>query len=95
MDDLARDDQGIAVGGWAFDRARNRPVDRIVAFDGRRMLAQETPGVPRPDIAKNLGKSAAKAGFALRANALRGELSRIRVFAVSDGKASELKHYSG
>lgn len=91
VDSLDRDDEGVIIGGWAADRAPKRPADRILVFEDGRLLAQEEPSVARPDITESFDSPAvAQSGFELRTNALRGELSAIRVFALSAGEASEL-----
>ena len=60
----------------------------------RRLLAVVKPAIPRPDVAKDFSEGALGSGFKVSAPTLtrygKGQLSRLRVFAVTEGRATEL-----
>jgi hypothetical protein len=76
-------------------RARRRIADRVLLFAAGQLLAEGTPSVARPDVGKTYGRRLRRSGFRLITTTPSAEdladPSRIRVFAVIDGRASELK----
>jgi hypothetical protein len=80
----------VEFGGWAADVERGRLPDRILMFADGRLLHAGSIGVARPD----LGSEIRDAGFVFTLPVARlvngGERSEARLFAVSDGTASEL-----
>jgi hypothetical protein len=77
----------VVLDGWAADRQSRRPAERILAFSGDRFVGSAVPSVSRPDLARALGRWASRAGFSVGGAA--GE-APVRVFAVLDGRASQL-----
>jgi hypothetical protein len=85
---------GLTVSGWATDRAHNRPADEVYVFADNRLLQSGPPGVPRLDLAKQFGPKAVLGGYEFRGLAAPAEAAtpeRLRVFAVADGRATELE----
>lgn len=84
----------VSLGGWAASRAG--PAERVVAFAGGRFLAEGAPTRARPDIAGAFGPEALLSGFSLL-GVFSGDVdsSAIRVFALRDGRAVELKRLGG
>jgi hypothetical protein len=84
----------VEFGGWAADGERGRLPDRILAFANGRLLHAGSVGRPRPDLPPEVRN----AGFVFAVPVARlvngGERSEARVFAVSDGTASELLYLS-
>ncbi len=96
VDYLERDDRDLRVGGWAIDRAAERPASLILVFHEDRLVAQEAPEQIRPDMVESFKTFAvAKSGFDLRVNVSDVDLDEIRVFAIREGSASELPRYTG
>ena len=81
VDTFLPDDQGARLGGWAVIENK-KPADRLLAFVGGRLVAQGTPLLDRPDIASDLGETARKSGFTLRAGVTGAKEDDFRVFAV-------------
>ena len=77
------------AGRWT---ARRRTVaDRVVVFAGRRFLGSAPPLRSRGDLVKPFGAYAARAGFQVTIPVEGVDEDAVRVFAVSDGRASELE----
>jgi len=78
--------------GWAFDVAARRPVDRVLAFAGRRLLYDARPRDLRPAVASALRVDPADLGW--RADVPEGDWhaagAPLRVFGVSGRTAGEL-----
>lgn len=91
VEELTLDDQVLQVSGWAVDPGGKRPVERVLAFDGTRLIAQARPTEARADIAKKYGTdTVAQSGFRRSASASGVELSDIRIIALSGDRAIEL-----
>jgi hypothetical protein len=90
---------GVQLSGWAADRRAGRPAERIVVLEHGRLLASGEPTLEREDIAADYGPGAARAGFRVEIEDPRGERllepGRLRVYAVSGGRASELRLLEG
>jgi hypothetical protein len=80
----------LRLSGWAADVAGRRPRERIVIFAAADFVASVSTPVERPDLRAGI----ANAGFDVRLPLERvlgeGELTKVRVFGVVDGVASEL-----
>jgi hypothetical protein len=88
---LKLDDQVLQVSGWAVDPEGKRPVQRLLVFDGTRLIAQTRPAEARADIAKKYGTdTVTQSGFRLSTSATGVELSDIRIIALSGDRAIEL-----
>jgi Sulfatase len=88
---LKLDDQVLQVSGWAVDPEGKRPVQRLLVFDGTRLIAQTRPTEARADIAKKYGTdTVTQSGFRLSTSATGVELSDIRIIALSGDRAIEL-----
>jgi len=95
VDQRLEDDQGVRLGGWAADELERRPAERLLVFEGDRVVAQAEPTLDRPDVAKNLGATAAKCGFELRVPVEGGDSGDLRVFAIEGDSAVELQRWKG
>jgi hypothetical protein len=74
----------VVVTGWAAT-ADHRPVDAVLAFAGRRLVAAAPPTVRRPDVARVLGRDEEGYGFRL---ALRPQdAHRLSVVALAGDRA--------
>lgn len=78
------------VGGWAVDVASRRPADWILFFRRGRLLAVTAGGSRRPDIAARYGPGALFAGWAAQLLPAGDPAARIRAFAVTGDRASEI-----
>jgi Sulfatase len=95
IDDLASEDEALVVRGWAADLERRRIPDQVLVFARNRFAGAGAPTVSRPDVATARGRSFELSGYRLsipsgRARELT-DVSRIRVFALSANRASELR----
>ena len=91
--DLARvDGPSLLVQGWAVRSRDHRPVDRVIAFAGDRLLFSAPPEVKRPDVASRFAVSPEQLGFSLRVprRLVAGVDDRPQVFGVADGVAVRL-----
>ncbi len=85
----------VTVDAWSVGASRE-PAGCVLVFMNGRLLGSASATESRPDIAKLYGAPAVFSGFKL--NVATGgagrdaRLSQVRVFAVSDGSAAELKH---
>jgi hypothetical protein len=85
--DIARvEGSGFHVQGWAVRSADRRPVERVIAFAGDRLLFSAAPQMPRPDVASRFATDPDRLGFS---HMLPRRLAAggLRVFAIADGKA--------
>ena len=85
----------LQVIGWAADPRKRRRVERVLVFADGRLVAAGRPAVPRPDVVASLGRAALYSGFRLVASipdaeAVAATPSRLRVFGMLDGRATEL-----
>jgi hypothetical protein len=91
VEELKVDDQVLQVSGWAVDPEGKLPVERVLVFDGTRLIAQAAPTEARADIAGKYGAdTATKSGFRLTTSATGVELSDIRIMGISRDRALEL-----
>jgi hypothetical protein len=93
VDSFLPDDQGARIAGWAVARDDRRAAERILVFAHGELVAQGAPTVDRPDIQAQMGDSAAKSGFEVRAGVAGADAADFRVFAVYGGEATELPRY--
>jgi hypothetical protein len=89
----APDPGHLALSGWAADPHRRKSISRVLVFLDGRLLATGKPQVSRPDVAKTYGPPAARSGYRFSIARLEAGSAarRVRVFAVSAGRASELE----
>ncbi len=93
IEELKIDDQLLQLSGWAFDAERDRPLQRLLVFDGTRLMAQARPTEIRKDVAQKFGSyNLLKTGFRLSTSAVGVDLSDVRVIIVSGDSAAELPH---
>lgn len=91
LDGALRVGASVQISGWAVGPA-NRPVRRVLAFAGDRLVAAGVPNRTREDVGKARGIDAKDVGWVL---ALPGDLApvdagRIRVYAAAAGGVSAL-----
>jgi hypothetical protein len=88
--DVARTEgEAFHVQGWAVRSADRRPVERVVAFAGDRLLFSAAPQLARPDVASRLGTAPDRLGFS-HVLPRRLAAGRPRVFAIAGGEAVPL-----
>jgi hypothetical protein len=91
-----RPDGGLTIAGWAADINAAVPADRVVVFSGGRSVATGKPGIERADVASHYGKKElSPSGFEIvvpRGVLSDDALDDMRVFAVRNGKVSELNY---
>ncbi len=87
----------VEIEGWAADARRRASVSRILVFVDGQLIGETKPDAPRPDVAKTYGPRAALSGYRLSIARLDAAslARRVRVFAVSGGRASELPRLAG
>lgn len=96
VDHSERVNGSIDLAGWTH--RGGRPVDKVLAFAGRRLVHQEAPNLDRPDLAKSLHRSASQLGFqfTVRIGELRSSTGNsVQVFAVAHGIAVPLDYWCG
>jgi hypothetical protein len=78
--------------GWAFRTRDGRPVDRVLAFAGDRLVHVGAPSLDRPDVADAYSIRPARLGFgfALDSSLVRDAGGHIRIFVVAGGAAAEI-----
>jgi hypothetical protein len=78
--------------GWAFDVRDRRPVDRVLAFAGRRLVYDATPRDLRPAIAAALGTEPGDLGWRadVPLGALRAARGALQVYGVAGRSAGAL-----
>jgi hypothetical protein len=92
VDLVERDDEGLRLVGWAVDGVGAEPVERVLAFQGERLVGQARPALARPDVVRRFKEPAlARSGFDIRAIGRGVELDDLRVFGLSGNVAGELK----
>ncbi len=94
IDSVKADGDTVSVAGWATDAAHGQAAERVLLFSGDRLIQAGTLTGPREDLAAQYGQGVALAGFeftGVDAGEARGGPGRLRVFAVVDGRASELR----
>jgi Sulfatase len=88
-------DGRIDLAGWAADLERGSPVDAVVVFvDGALRYTAEGQGFRRRVPEEKEGVEGVGFGFALPENLLpaKGSDQEVRVFALSAGRAAELRY---
>jgi hypothetical protein len=87
----------LEVEGWAIDPGARRSATRVLVFLDRRLLGSARPELPRDDVAADHGPGARLSGFRVAVARLGAPAAvpRLRVFAVSRGRASELDRLGG
>jgi hypothetical protein len=95
LDSAVAKEQTLTLYGWAADVSRKRIADRVYVFADGQPLVAGAPAVERPDVARAHGRPLLRSGFRLRVFTTRAkefsDPARLRVVAVSDGRASELQ----
>ena len=94
IDSVKADGDTVSVAGWATDAAHGRAAERVLLVSGDRLIQAGTPTGPRDDLAAQYGPGVALAGFeftGVNAQGVNGGSGRLRVFAVVEGRASELR----
>lgn len=84
------DVEASSIVGWAVDPEAKKPADRVVVFAGDRFLSSAPLERLREDLAQPIGTWAINAGFQVTIPAEDVEEQDVRIFAVSNGRASEL-----
>jgi hypothetical protein len=79
----------LAAGGWAMASEGAEPADRVLAFDGHRLVAIGGLAL-RPDLAEKFGKTALTAGFRFVARLNSPPPHQVRVYGEAGGRASQL-----
>ncbi len=80
----------LLVGGYAVQASTHRPVDWVLFFAGGRLFAVSPGGIPNEAAEQAYGSGALLGGFGIEPRSGPSDHTRIRVFAVSGGHASEL-----
>jgi hypothetical protein len=94
VDSVKTDGNTVSVAGWATDAAHGQAAGRVLLFNGDRLIQAATPAAQRDDLAAQFGPGVALAGFeftGIDAAEARAGRDRLRVLAVVDGRASELR----
>lgn len=97
---ILKNDDDVEFHGWAFDGRNSRiPDDILLSYNGKNIYWEKS-NEKRPDLVNIFGDAALKAGFkfVLPLNLFKDKKidnSKIRLFAVSNGVASELKYPRG
>ncbi len=90
VEDVALAPGEVTIPGWATASPEPHEVSWVLGFDSGRLVVVGWTPFKRPDVAQRLGPAALSSGFLLRYPAL--ELPKaMRVFAVTGGRATELK----
>ncbi len=92
---IVKDDFYVEFFGWAFDVKNSQlPETILISYNGENIYKGKT-NLKRPDVAKNLGKTALESGFYVKLplKIFKGkeiDFNKLRLFAISNGIASEL-----
>lgn len=97
---ILKDDGEVEFRGWAFDGRNSRiPDDILLSYDGKN-ISWEKNNDNRPGLVNAFGDAALGAGFKFvvqltlfKDNKINN--SKVRLFAISKGVASELKYPRG
>ena len=82
----------ITFGGWAAHD--NKPVQKILAFAGGRLVYNGIPNLPRPGVASTSGSGEGLGfEFSVPVRRLPQPTTGVRVYALSDGAAVPLKYW--
>ena len=95
IDGLTKLGETLTLTGWATDPAHHRAADRVLVFKDGHLIQAGPPSTPRLDVAAKYGVGVAEAGFMFNGIAPgrqgSAKLGDLRVVAIVDGHASELK----
>jgi hypothetical protein len=90
VDSLALEDDVLRALGWAA-QPRLGPAEKVLVFVDGRFQAAAVPSKPRPDVAREHGRSTLASGFSIAGSAPAGATRQdVRVFALRGARASEL-----
>ena len=94
---IVRDSTQVHFRGWAFDARNSKPAEAILITYAKKNIYWGKPNLSRPGLANRFGDDAIESGFkfVLSLKQLKvKELNRgaVRVFAISNGVASELNY---
>jgi hypothetical protein len=95
--DSAKQEHGtLTVGGWALTRDL-RPVDHVLAYVGKRLVAAGLPNRLRADIGKQHHLANTEVGFQLELPATldKAERARLLVLGTDGREASVIARYCG
>ena len=97
---ILNDETQLELEGWAFDSRNSQLVDEILVRYNERVIYKAKTNKARPDLVNVFGDVASMGGFsfALPLDLFQNEKIdnlKLRLFAVSDGVASELKYPKG
>jgi sulfatase-like protein len=93
VDTVEVDGGQLRVAGWATSPDHGASADRVLLFAEGRLLQAAEATLERPDLAQQLGVGAGTAGYEFSGIAADDSLTapgRLKVIAVSGGRASEL-----
>ena len=92
LDRVEQEGGALSVDAWALGGSR-KPAGCVLVFAGGTLLGSAPATVARADIGKAFGSAALMSGFQLSIPEGRSAVqpSELRVFAVADGRASELQ----
>ena len=94
VDLVGRKGDTITVEGWAANTKQPKPAELVLAFYENQLIASAKPRVTRPDVGKAFASEKLDyCGFSLSfASSIADKLSKVRVFAVLDGAATEFSN---
>lgn len=97
---ILKDDRHVEFRGWAFDGKNSQLVDEILLRYDEEIIYSGQTERERPDLVNEFGDVALKGGFRFDVPAAlfkdrKIDNLKIRLFAVSNGAASELKYPNG
>lgn len=91
IDEVASAGGQTTVVGWATDAAAKQVAEWVLAFAGKRLVAVTRPNQLRSDLGEAFGQSVITAGFRLVVTGTQASRAPLRIFAISDGMASEIE----
>lgn len=92
VDTIKKRGSYVTISGWAANVEKSKMVDSILVFEGKKFLASGKTSVLRPDLNKSLKPEKTQFfgfDYQLPISAVKS-LDDIRVFAVSEGMATEV-----
>jgi hypothetical protein len=93
VEDWYFEPDSVRFGGWAGDKARGLPADRVLVFAGDDLVYAGSPGVGRSDLGKRfpgLGRSGFVFDLPLAKVGRGADTTTLRFFALQGARASEL-----
>lgn len=91
VDVITKKGADVTIAGWAANTEKGKPVDSILIFNGDKFIASGATRVFRRDVKVDKANRSEYLGFEYLLTASRlGKLEDLRLFAVSDGYATEL-----